>query len=73
MSEAITINKAKMFVRRELEKAGLNNRITARTVDFTDLARCKRIFVRVHDWKPDPAYETLHKAARLLGFYVEFG
>jgi hypothetical protein len=46
-------------------------KLTARTVDFTDLARCSVIFVQVRGWEPNPLWNELKTLAKTNGFCVE--
>ena len=68
----MTTHEAKKIIRAELAKMGLSNRLTAKTVDFTDLARDTCIFVCVHDWKPSPLAKEIQQAAKAHGFCAEF-
>jgi hypothetical protein len=52
---SLTTHAAKRLLREELERRGLRKkvswtRLTVRTVDFTDLARARCVFVTVHGW-----------------------
>ncbi len=68
----ITIAGAKKIVKAFLEKHSLPyTKLTGKKVSFSDLARCKYIFIRVHGWQPCPQWGKLEEAARLHGFYVE--
>lgn len=68
----ITINQAKKMVKAYLDERNLPYRkITARTVGFTDLARDSVIFVTVHGWKGDPAWQGLRQLAYDHDFRVE--
>jgi hypothetical protein len=67
----ITAYKAKSLVRYWLKSRGLDNRVTAKTVDFTDLARCSKIFVTVHGWKPSENWYDLEILAHGYNFLVE--
>lgn len=66
----ITPRNAKKIIAAELNKCGLTNRLTARTVSFSDLARCKVVFVEVHNWKPDRVWFTLKEIAIENGFRI---
>lgn len=66
------IKTAKRLVTGWLREHGLSNRVTAKTVDFSDLARCSRIFVKVHDWEPGPIAADLCHFAVKNGFLTEF-
>jgi hypothetical protein len=46
-------------------------KLTAKTVDFTDLAREKVIFVKIHGWEPCPALIGIKQLAKECGFRVE--
>mgnify|MGYP001558854388 CR=1 FL=1 len=48
------------------------SRVSARTVSFSDLARCSRIFVEVGNWKPNPIAKDLKEYAQIQGFHVTF-
>jgi len=43
-------------------------RLSARTVEFTDLARGEIIFVTVPGWQIDPRWVDLEHAERSYGF-----
>jgi hypothetical protein len=69
----ITTHQAKKIIKEALDQEGLPYiKLTARTVDFTDLARVRYIFVRVHGWEPNPAGSVLKQLAVDNGFRVEF-
>lgn len=70
--ELITTSGAKLIIREVLSKHGLDNRVTARTIGFADLARDSMIFVKVHNWEPYPIAEEVESVAKLNGFRVEF-
>jgi hypothetical protein len=61
----------KRIIAAALAEHGLFNRLTARTIDFTDLARMKMVFVSIHDWSPSPLFTELDQIARSAGFRVE--
>jgi len=61
----------KRLIATALAERGLNNRLTAKTIDFTDLARMKMVFVSIHDWQPSPLFPELDQLARRHGFRVE--
>jgi len=68
----MTPRQAKQLVRDRLEAQGLQySRLTARTVDFSDLARCSRVVVTIHGWQPSAAWRDLQAFATGHGFYVE--
>jgi len=69
----MTPNKAKVIVRAFLQSKGLSfDKLTAKTVDFTDLGRDRVIFVKVWGWSPNPLASELSQVARDNGFRVEF-
>jgi hypothetical protein len=41
------------------------------SIDFTDLARDRQVFVMVHGWKPSPLWNELKNLAHSNGFCVE--
>jgi hypothetical protein len=54
-------------------------KLTAKTVDFTDLARASKVFVTVHGWAPapcgpfdTPASDTVKAFGKRFGFVVDF-
>ena len=46
-------------------------KLTARTVNFTDLARASCIFVKIHGWQPNPVWVELKRIAVAHGFHIE--
>ena len=68
-----TLNKAKKQVRDWLNARGHSNKITARTIDFTDLARGSMVFVKIYDLLDADAWTYLNASARRNGFRVERG
>lgn len=70
--EKITPAGAKKIIKAALEERGLPfEKLTARTVDFTDLAGAKCVFVKIHGWNPDPRWEELKAVARMHGFRLQ--
>jgi hypothetical protein len=68
----MTTNEAKKIITEHLKKNSITfTKLTARTVDFTDLARDKKIFVKIHGWKPCPALIGIKNLAKEHGFCVE--
>ncbi len=67
----MTPAEAKKIVKAKLSEFGKEHKVTARTIGFVDLARDSCIFVKVHGWKPDPAWNELDRLAREHGFRVE--
>jgi hypothetical protein len=67
----MTPNEAKKIIRNKLTELNMINPLTARTVSFSDLARCERIFVHIYNWKPNPLFSELETIAKANGFYVE--
>lgn len=71
MSE-ITPRQAKEIIRQRLAELNLPTfHLSAKTIDFTDLARARCIFVKVHNWVPNPMYRELDLTARVNGFRIE--
>jgi len=63
---------AKKIIRDQLRDHGQHNKLTARTIDFEDLARSNCVFVKVHDWEPNSIADCLTTIAKANGFRVEF-
>jgi hypothetical protein len=71
--KAVSARTAGRLTREALAEMGLSNRVTARTVSFSDLARAKRVYVAVHGWRTDPrAVARLYLLGREHNFSVEF-
>ena len=68
----MTTKEAKRIIASALAANGLENKLTARTIGFDDLARGSRLFVNIHGWRPSPLAEALARTARENGFSVEF-
>jgi len=68
----MTINAMKKIIREKLASLDMDNKLTAKTVGFMDLARANMVFVKVHDWKPNPVANDLELLARTNGFRIEF-
>ena len=66
-----SLPKAKKIVKEWLETNGYTNKISAKTVDFTDLARDSVVVVYVHKWKPNPKWGELEKLAKKNGFLID--
>lgn len=68
--------QAKALVQKELDKMGFSyDRLSAKTVGFSDLARESFVFVTVHGAQPGRApedYEKIEKMAKEQGFGVDF-
>lgn len=68
----MTVNEAKWLIKAELERRKLPyTKLTARTIDFTDLARASCVFVKVHGWVPNPQWTELKAIAVANGFRIE--
>jgi radical SAM superfamily enzyme YgiQ (UPF0313 family) len=70
----MTPNEAKKQVKGWLKDHGLPDyKLSAKTTDFTDLARASVVFVTVHDWHPHPGIRFYNLAvwAKQRGFEVE--
>jgi hypothetical protein len=71
-STELTPAACKLIVREFLDERRLPyERLSARTIDFSDLARARVIFVSVHGWQPSPAWEELRALAFKHAFRVE--
>jgi hypothetical protein len=72
VGSSVTPMFASSIIKGRLAALGLSNRVSARTVGFSDLARTKEVFVIVHDWKPSPIARELKELARAKGFFIDF-
>ncbi len=64
---------AKRVIRAVLAEDGIECRLTARTVVFSDLARASCVFVTIHGWQPSAdAADQIAGLAIRHGFRVEF-
>lgn len=72
MTSEIARSQAKKIIGKYLKEHGLSNKLTAKTVNFVDLARDKCVFVEIHNWQPGPMANELIHLARTNGFCVEF-
>lgn len=69
----VTTHQAKKIIKEVLDREGLPyTKLTGKTVDFTDLARSRCVFVLVHGWKMDPKAALLTAAASEHKFVVQF-
>jgi hypothetical protein len=69
---SVTIPDAKTIVHDFLDKHELPyTRLSGKTVDFTDLARMRKIFIRIHGWLPNPIWAELKQLAQENDFCVE--
>ena len=66
----ITPHHARKLAKGWLESKGFDNRVSARTIGFSDLARDYAVFVTVHKWKPHKSWNELKQYAKEHGFYV---
>ena len=72
MTMEMTPNKAKEIIRETIAGLGLQpHKLTARTIDFEDLALASCVFVFVSGWKPDPMWRVLQAMAKMNGFRIE--
>ena len=70
----ITARKARKLLIDFLSEEGLPfTRVQARTISFMDLARAKRVFVKVYGWIPSPEWAKVREFAVANGFSVETG
>lgn len=68
----ITVYQAKKIIKAELDQRGLAyTKITGRTIGFADLLRRDMIFVKIHGWKPNPAWNELQGLAIAHDFRIE--
>ena len=67
----MTPGQAKKILKAELDSLGLDHKLTARTVYFSSLSRTSAVFVRVHGWKPGPAWSLLQAVAESNDFFIE--
>jgi hypothetical protein len=66
-------NAAKKLVQTWLEERGLPfTKLTAKTVNFVDLARTECVFVTVEGWRADPKNGEVENLAKANGFRVSF-
>lgn len=64
--------QAKIIIENFLLENNLSYiKLTAKTISFSDLARCDTIFVKIHGWNPDPKWSDLQKIAKQNGFCIE--
>lgn len=66
----ITPHHARKLTKEWLDSKGFDYRVSAKTIDFSDLARDYAVFVTVHGWKPNKSWSELQKHARKHGYYV---
>ena len=68
----MTSNEAKKIITKKLIDLNLPAyKLTAKTVDFSDLARGSKLFVKIHGWKPSPLWDDLQKTAKESGFLIQ--
>ena len=68
----ITPNAAKKLIAEELTKRGMPfEKLKAKTVGFSDLARGSALFVQIYGAKPDPQYAEIKQLAKQNGFLIE--
>jgi len=70
----MTPQAAKSIIFKALKDLGHNPfqyKLTARTIDFSDLARSACVFVRVQGWEPHPDWLLLKAEAKRHGFCIE--
>lgn len=68
----MTPNRAKALLKSELDRLGLPyTKLTAKTVNFLDLARADAILVRIVGWQPNPCFDDIKKFGKEHGFIVE--
>lgn len=68
----MTTHQAKKIISNKLNELGLPSyKLTAKTIDFIDLARTSKLFVKIHGWKPSPLWEDLQQIAKTNGFLIQ--
>ncbi len=68
----MTSNEAKRIITKKLSDLNLPAfKLTAKTVDFSDLARASKLFIKIHGWKPSPLWDDLQKVAKENGFLIQ--
>lgn len=69
----MTTHEAKKLLRDELDRRELPyDKLSARTIGFSDLARTDMVFVTVHGWEPNPVATELNQFASDHGFRVSY-
>ena len=64
--------QAKKLIANKLTELGLPAyKLSAKTINFMDLARGECIFVKMHAWQPNSLWEQLDSVARANGFRIE--
>ena len=72
LGSPLTPTMAKAIIHDELTNRNLPfTKLSARTIDFSDLASAQCIFVKIHGWQPNPAWSELRKIAVKYGFRIE--
>lgn len=62
----------KKIIQVELDKRNLPyTKLTAKTIGFSDLARGSCVFVKIHGWQPNPAWDEIKAIAVANGFRIE--
>ena len=67
----MTPRQAKKILKAELDRLGLDYKLSARTTSFADLSRTSTVFVRVHGWRPGPTWSQLQAVAESHDFFIE--
>ena len=68
----MTNNEAKKIIAKKLSDLNLPTfKLTAKTIDFSDLARASKLFVKIHGWQPSPLWDNLQKVAKENGFLIQ--
>jgi hypothetical protein len=82
METKVTIRQAKAIIKDELDLLHLSySKLTAKTVDFSDLARRDRhalldcctecVFVKIHGFPPNAVWDDLKALAKQNGFCIQ--
>jgi hypothetical protein len=65
-------SQAKKLLKAELQRLNVPfTKLTARTIGFSDLARCSCVFVTIHGWRPSPVFQAITTFAVEHGFRVD--
>jgi hypothetical protein len=72
MNTIISPAACKKIMQQELVARNLPfTKLTARTIDFSDLARATCVFVKIYGWQPNPVWSELRAVAVQNGFRIE--
>ena len=60
----------KDIIKKALMENGFKNKVSQKTVSFSDLARGSKVFVFIHNWIGNPFFTTLQKIGKDNNFIV---